>query len=447
MPTPRLTVSAEERTRLAKARLGQRVLGKWRLDELLGVGGMAAVFEATHPNGNRVAIKILHADLTPFDDIRERFLAEGYAANRVAHPGAVTVRDEGTTEDGAVFLVMDLLRGQTLAQRLEPGGTPLSVGEVLDIASQLLDVLAQAHDRGIVHRDIKPENVFLTTDGRVKLLDFGIARMDSRKPTRDTELGSTLGTPAFMPPEQALGHWEDLDGRSDLWALGATMYLLLSGLPVRERGSITEQLLGAMTRPVPSLGEVTALPRSVTALPRSVVAVVDRALAFDREERFPDARSMQLAVQAVQLELRAPDSRATLPPPSVEPMALSLRAPRADAGKRPSISTVRPVASTLPPEPLTTKRSSPGALPVYAAFGFALGIGIVVAARFTGRPAEPTSATQPSHMTSGARPPASVSPTPGASVWAGGASARHGSGGSGSGSGGAGGLGTPSSLN
>ena len=111
MPTSRLTVSGEERTRLAKARLGERVLGKWRLDRLIGIGGMAAVFEATHHNGNRVAIKILHPDLAGFDEIRERFLAEGYAANRVAHPGAVTVRDEGTTRDGAVFLVMDLLRG------------------------------------------------------------------------------------------------------------------------------------------------------------------------------------------------------------------------------------------------------------------------------------------------------------------------------------------------
>src|SRR5690349_1189315 len=120
MATPHLTVSAEERTRLARTRLGELV-GKWRLDRLIGVGGMAAVFEATHRNGNRVAIKMLHPDLTGFDEIRERFLAEGYAANRVSHPGVVTVRDEGTTDDGAVFLVMDLLRGQTLAERLEDG--------------------------------------------------------------------------------------------------------------------------------------------------------------------------------------------------------------------------------------------------------------------------------------------------------------------------------------
>jgi serine/threonine-protein kinase len=391
MAVTRLTISVEERTRLATARLGQSVLGKWRLERLLGIGGMAAVFEAQHRNGSRVAIKILHPDLTSYDQLRERFLAEGYAANRVAHPGVVTVRDEGTTEDGAVFLVMDLLRGQTLSERLDAGSQLFSVGEVLGIASQLLDVLVHAHDRGIVHRDIKPENVFLTHDGRVKLLDFGIARVEAAARTQQTEVevGTTLGTPAFMPPEQALGHWSALDGRSDLWSLGATMYLLLSGTPVREAASITEQLLSAMTSPARSLGEVTSLPRSV-------VAVVDRALAFDREDRFPDARSMQLALRAVQSELSTPDSCATLPPPSVEPMALSVHTPQPDGrNKRPSIPTVRPVAiASSPPAAAPSPGSS--ALSLFMALGFAVGISIVVAARLTFTPAAAThQAAQP----------------------------------------------------
>lgn len=397
MPTPRLTVSGEERTRLAKARLGSRVLGKWRLDRLIGVGGMAAVFEATHQNGNHVAIKILHPDLAGYDEIRERFLAEGYAANRVAHPGAVTVRDEGTTDDGAVFLVMDLLRGQTLAERLEPGGEPLSVGEALEISSQLLDVLVQAHDRGIVHRDIKPENIFLTREGRVRLLDFGIARVKTAKRRHETEAGTTLGTPAFMPPEQALGRWEDLDGRSDLWSLGATMYLVLSGLPVRENGSITEQLLGAMTRPVPSLGDVTVLPRSV-------VAVVDRALAFEREDRFPDARSMQLAVRAVLGELSTHDSRARLPPPSSEPLGLSRTARSGGRSQQPSIPTVRPVSANTTPLPAAQAQGG-NALPFYVTLGFALGISIVVAARLTMRPHQPAAAVELERVSSVAHQP------------------------------------------
>lgn len=397
MAGPHLTVSVDERTRLAQKRLGEVVLDKWRLDRLIGIGGMAAVFEATQRNGQRVAIKILHSDLADCDELRERFLAESYAANRVSHPGAVTVRDEGTTADGAVFLVMDLLRGQTLAERLQQSAGPFSVGEVLEIGSQLLDVLVHAHRRGIIHRDIKPENVFLTVDGRVRLLDFGIARVEGSRHTHGAAPGTTLGTPAFMPPEQALGRWEELDGRSDLWSLGATMYLLLSGLPVREHGSVTEQLLGAMTRPVPSLG-------SVAALPRSVVAVVDRALAFDREARYPDARSMQLAVQAAQDELSTPSSRVTLPPPSLAPVTVPLRTSAPDGRyQRASVPTMRPVAATVTPLPSPRAKPTRSALPVYVTLGFAVGIGIVVAARLTVRPvAETNHALQPERSESAA---------------------------------------------
>ncbi len=392
------TVSVEERTRSAEARLGQVVLGKWRLERVIGVGGMAAVFEAVHESGSRVAIKLLHPDLAGCEEMRERFLAEAYAANRVSHPGVVTVRDEGTTEDGAVFLVMDLLRGQTLAERIEAGSQPLSLGEVLEIGCQLLDVLVHAHDRGIVHRDIKPENVFLTLDGRVRLLDFGIARVETAARTHGARAGTTLGTPAFMPPEQALGQWHELDGRSDLWALGATMYLLLSGVPVREPGSATEQLLSAMTRPAPSLGEVCALPRSV-------IAVVDRALAFARDDRFPDARSMQLAVRALLGELKAPDARATLPPGSIEPVAISLRTPIPAARKqRPSVPSVRPVAATTTPLPAAPKPGK-SALPIYVSLGFAVGMSIVIAARFTLTPPPQTLPLTPA-------PAAAIPPEP-----------------------------------
>jgi serine/threonine-protein kinase len=377
MAASRLTVSVDERTRLAQKRVGELVLGKWRLNRLIGVGGTAAVFEATHDE-SRVAIKILHSDLAGVEEVRARFLVESYAANRVAHPGVVPVRDEGTTADGAVFLVMDLLRGQTLAERLEDGREPFSVGEVLEITAQLLDVLVHAHARGVVHRDIKPENVFLARDGRVRLLDFGLARVETSARTHESEAGTTLGTPAFMPPEQALGNWAELDGRSDLWSLGATMYLLLSSTPVRERGSVTEQLLGAMTRPVPSLGRITALPRAV-------VAVVDRALAFDRESRFPDAGAMQLAVRAVQNDLPAADARTTLPPLSLEPVALSLRTPRRQGGAPSHCATsadVGPRAMTTP-LPTNAPPSKPSALPLFVALGFAVGISIVMVARLS----------------------------------------------------------------
>ncbi|HEY6080514.1 MAG TPA: serine/threonine-protein kinase [Polyangiaceae bacterium] len=379
MKAPGHSMVGEERLRLAQKRIGQMVLGKWCLVRLLGVGGMAAVFEAKHASGSSGAVKILHADLASSPGTRERFMAESYAANRVAHAGVVTVRAEGTTDDGAVFLLMDLLRGRTLAERLE-AGDPCSVREALDIAGQLLDVLVQAHDRGVVHRDVKPDNVFLTEDARVKLLDFGIARLAAEAPSRSAVLGSALGTPAFMSPEQALGL--EPDGRSDLWSLGATLYLMLSGTPVRPNGSVTELLLGAMTRPVPSLGEVAALPRSV-------VAIVDRALAFDRTQRFPDARSMQLAVLAAREELGgSPDSRSTLPPSSLAPISLPPRSSRTHLAP----------AVAVEPE----RRS---ALPLYVGLGFAVGIGIVVAAQLTVHGGAPTSPVP-------AAPPALSAPAP-----------------------------------
>ena len=274
-----------------------------------------------------------------------------------------------------------------MAERLGDSRESFSVGEVLDIASHLLEILVQAHARGIVHRDIKPENVFLAHDGRIRLLDFGLARVEASARTHGSGAGTTFGTPAFMPPEQALGNGTDLDGRSDLWSLGATMYLLLSSTPVREHGSATDLLLAAMTRPVPSLGRITALPRSV-------VALVDRALAFDREDRFPDANAMRLALRAVQNDLSETDSRATLPPLSLEPVALSLRTPRPGwdtAHQRASVTTVRPVAATASPLPSGAKRTQASALPLYVTFGFAVGMGIVVAARLSVRSSPPDS--------------------------------------------------------
>jgi serine/threonine-protein kinase len=157
----------------ARTRVGSVLREKWRLDALLGVGGMAAVYSATHRNGSRVAVKILHPELSVNVQVKTRFLREGYVANAVGHDGAVRVSDDDTAEDGAAFLVMELLDGETLEDRRMRFGGRLSEDEVLAMAEQLLDVLAAAHAKGVVHRDLKPENVFLTRAGQVKVLDFG----------------------------------------------------------------------------------------------------------------------------------------------------------------------------------------------------------------------------------------------------------------------------------
>src|SRR5882762_1879820 len=287
---------ADEQTRRAQIRVGQLVRARWRLDSLLGVGGMAAVYAATHRNGKRVALKMLHSELSTNTEVRQRFVDEGYAANRVGHPGAVSVIDDDVSEDGSAFLVMDLLEGETLETRLHRRGK-LWPGEVLAIIDALLDVLAAAHDKGIVHRDIKPDNVFVTREGKVKLLDFGIARMVEPGRPRTTQSGATMGTPAFMPPEQARGRWDQLDGRTDLWSVGATMFIALTGQQVRQADTPNEELLLAMTQRPPSIGDVGA------TLPIALIELVDRALAFEQEDRWADAHAMQEAVRTVQAML------------------------------------------------------------------------------------------------------------------------------------------------
>src|SRR5260370_28974654 len=144
----------------ARIRVGSVLRGKWRLDALLGVGGMAAVYAATHRNGSRAAVKVLHTEWSVNPPIRSRFLREGYVANKVAHAGAVKVIDDDVAEDGALFLVTELLDGETLDDRRTRLGGRLPEDDVLSVADQLLDVLATAHSKGVVHRDLKPENLF-----------------------------------------------------------------------------------------------------------------------------------------------------------------------------------------------------------------------------------------------------------------------------------------------
>ncbi len=329
MPSDSLTTAIDPTRMRAQTRVGTVLRGKWRLDVLLGVGGMAAVYAATHRNGTRAALKILHPELSTHAHIRARFFKEGKVANTVGHPGAVKVVDEDEDETGALFLVMELLDGEHLDARAARSGGKLPADEVLSAADQILDVLAAAHDKGVVHRDLKPENVFLTRDGQIKILDFGIARLrelsTASSATRD---GTSMGTPSFMPPEQARGLWDEVDARSDLWSVGALMFTLLTGKNVHEGRTTNELLLSAMTRPAPP---VASLEPGVRV---AVASVVNRALAFEKPRRWPDARAMQEAVRHAYSEMhRAPISthpKLTVPPsvadrtlPSAEVVALA----------------------------------------------------------------------------------------------------------------------------
>ena len=271
-------------------------LGGWRLERLLGIGGMAAVYQVLHSDGRRAAVKLLHTRFAASPGIRTRFQREAYIANKIDHPGIVRILEDGVSDDGAPYLVMELLEGSSIDGLLAKSGR-LSVREALRIADGTLAVLEKAHALGILHRDLKPDNLFLTRAGWVKVLDFGIARLFEGQSGEDlTRTGVVMGTPAFMAPEQALGRWSQVDARTDIWSVGALLFLLISGRVPHGAAVGNEMLIRAATQPAPSLARVVDAP-----LP--VIRLVDRALAYDKKRRFADATSMLADVRAIAAEL------------------------------------------------------------------------------------------------------------------------------------------------
>ncbi len=269
---------------------GRCLRSKWTLDSKLGEGGMAVVYAATHHSGQqRAAIKVLRPHLAADPELRARFQREGRAAQSLNHPGAVRILDDDVTEDGLAFLVMELLEGQTWKQAWLDHAKRLPVLDVLRTSLAVLDVLAAAHQAGVIHRDVKPENIFLTNSGEVKLLDFGIARAFESASER-TQTGAMLGTPAYMSPEQALAKWSLVDSRSDLFSLGASMRSLLLGVSLHGATTGAEALVMAATRQAKPLLEICS------NAPPALAAMIDKAVAFDKEDRFASASEMRDAI-------------------------------------------------------------------------------------------------------------------------------------------------------
>ena len=276
----------------AKARLGSTVAGKWKLERLVGLGSMGAVYEAQDKlTKQRVAVKLLHPTLATSEEHVVRFLREARAASTVGHPGIVRVLDAGRQDEGkTIYLVLELLTGETLDAWMERGGLQLKT--VLDIAAQLLDALAAAHARAIVHRDIKPENVFLIHDARsgrhkVKLLDFGVAKhliKHGGRSSWDSMDGLIVGTPHYMSPEQCRG--APVDARTDLWSTGAMIFHALAGQPPFDAEHLADLLTRIVTTRAPSLAKFRK------DLPPNVIRVVDRALEPLPEQRWPTAQQM-----------------------------------------------------------------------------------------------------------------------------------------------------------
>jgi serine/threonine protein kinase len=311
--------------------VGDRIKGgRWHLDAKLATGGFSVVFAATHRNGSRAAIKVLDTEFTDDEDMRRRFLREGYAANKVGHAGVVRILDDDTTEDGQPYLVMELLDGEALDKRRERLGGKLALSEVLTIADELLDVLVAAHAQGIIHRDIKPANVFLTTKGHVKVLDFGFAKVKEAAQGESTAVGTLLGTPGFMPPERARGQKEEVDARSDIWSVGATLFTIISGEHVHLEANPVLLVAATAQRPARSLESVAP------GVPEALVHIIDKALAFEKADRWPSASAMQSALRDVMIadeETKVgPMARAaslgetipeTMPPAAPSPLAMT----------------------------------------------------------------------------------------------------------------------------
>ena len=259
-----------------------KTLGKYRLVEKLGQGGMAQIYKAYQPDLDRyVAIKILHPHLTADEAFALRFQREARAVAALDHPHIVRVYDFDT-EDDLAFLVMEHLQGVSLRSMLHDLDCQdklLELEEVERIVGALADALDHAHRRGIVHRDLKPSNVLFTPAGRPVLTDFGIARMVDT--TIITESGGTLGTPAYMSPEQ--GEGESGDARSDIYALGVLLYQLCTGRVPFEGDTPYAVILKHITAPLPS-------PRSVRPdLPVAVEKVILKALSKHPDDRFHTA--------------------------------------------------------------------------------------------------------------------------------------------------------------
>jgi hypothetical protein len=322
---------------IARARLGRTLKGKWRLERLIGVGGMAAVYAATHRNGAKVAIKMLHPTVSISETVRARFIREGYLANAVDHPNVVRVLDDDVDEsDGCAFLVMDLVVGATLADR--GMARLLEEGELLAVAAQTLTVLVAAHEKGIVHRDLKPDNLFVDATGKVWVLDFGIARALEDVTSSGTRTGVAFGTPGFMSPEQALGRKPQIGAATDLYSLGATLFALACGDYLHDAEAPEELVIFTATKQARSLGLLA--PR----LHPKVVAIIDRATRLAIADRWPSARAMLDAVLEAQAALGVGEVR-LLP----EPEGLSVRTPLPRPAGHPLHVSTRALAAVVAP--------------------------------------------------------------------------------------------------
>jgi serine/threonine protein kinase len=275
---------------LSMAIKGGTRLGPYEIVSAIGAGGMGEVYRARDPRLKReVAIKVLPASLSSDPKRLHRFEQEAKAAGALNHPNILAVYDAGQ-QDGSPYIVSELLDGATLRERLRSG--PLPIRKAVDYGEQIASGLAAAHDKGIVHRDLKPENIFVTNDGHVKILDFGLAKLTRSDRPEDSEAltqtvqsdpGTVLGTVGYMSPEQVRG--KPADTRSDLFSFGAILYEMLSGKRAFKGESAAETMSAVVNAEPPELTEVNR------AVPPLLGCIVQHCLEKNPAERFQSARA------------------------------------------------------------------------------------------------------------------------------------------------------------
>jgi serine/threonine-protein kinase len=326
--------------------IGSVLDGRYRIDELLGAGGMGRVYKGEHTGiGRKVAIKVLHANLGRNKEATQRFQREALASGRLDHPNIVGVSDFGVLDDGSLYLVMEALEGEPLGKRLERD-RKIPWPEALQIIRGVLAGLRHAHDRGVVHRDIKPDNVFLAKkDGEqiIKILDFGIAKLyaGNADDPASTRAGLTVGTPAYLSPEQAVGG--AITPAADLYSTSIVLYEMLAGRPPYEDTDPLAIMTAHVSREPPPFAEVAP----GLALPAGLEALIHRGLAKVSGERISAASEY---LQHVDAMLRVAGQSGLTSASSSSSLMIPI-GPHAGLGDTPSLSTFLTPSPTTTPTP------------------------------------------------------------------------------------------------